>query len=85
MKIPKYTAMLLLAASVAACSEQAAGPAQAIDTAPPEAGAPAQISEDQQGVLTDAQRATYNAANQASDLLQQAEDARRKEIDAQTR
>ena len=79
------TAVLVLVAGIAACSEQPAEPTQPIDTAPPEAATPAQITEDNQGVLTDAQRDGLNAANQASALLQQAEAERRKQLEAQGR
>ena len=78
-------ALIVLIACIAACSEQPTEPTQPIDTAPPEAAAPAQITEDNQGVLTDAQRAGFNAANETSALLQKAEEERRKQLEAQGR
>ncbi|MES2605644.1 MAG: hypothetical protein V4603_11960 [Pseudomonadota bacterium] len=67
------------------CSEPTIPPAPTPSPTPSAAAAPAptEIKREQQGVLTDTQRAGYNAANQASDVLKKAEEERRKQMEAQ--
>jgi hypothetical protein len=42
-----------------------------------------EITKENQGILTNMQREGLNAANQTSDLLKEADEARRKQIEAQ--
>jgi hypothetical protein len=76
---------LLLATSVVACSDPPAEPAEPVQSAPAEAAPPTRITAENQGILTDTQRDGLNGANQASALLQQAEEERRKQLEEQTR
>jgi hypothetical protein len=67
-----------LVAALTACSEPAPGPAEApIPTAA--------ITPENQGVLTDTQREGLNGASEVSDVLKQADEERRKQMEAQGR
>jgi hypothetical protein len=66
-----------------ACSEPPAAPEQPAPTPQAQSTAPAQISEANQGVLTDTQREGMNTANQVSGLLEEAEKKRREQMEAQ--
>jgi hypothetical protein len=75
----------LCVAGLAACSEP---PAPATDAPPAQPAAattdratPQQITRDNQGVLTDAQAAGINAANQVSNVLEDAEKARQRQLE----
>jgi hypothetical protein len=70
--------VVLSALCLSACSEPAPeAPAQ------PAAAAPTEINAENQGVLTDRQRETYNAANQVSNVLNDADAARRRQLETQ--
>jgi hypothetical protein len=65
---------------LSACSEPTPAPEA---PAQPAVEQPAAISSENQGVLTDRQRETYNAANQVSNLLNDADAERRRQLEAQ--
>lgn len=83
MKKSIRVAFVLSAASLSGCSEPPAAPEQPAPTPQVESTAPAQISEANQGVLTDTQREGMNTANQVSGLLEEAEKKRREQMEAQ--
>ncbi len=74
-------AVVLSLTNLFGCSDPPAAPQAA--PAPAETAAPAQISEDRQGVLTDTQREGLNTANQMSGALEEAERKRREQMEAQ--
>lgn len=79
---------LTLSAGLMACSEPAPAPelpAPQPQAATTERVTPEQISREAQGVLTDAQAAGLNAANQLSNTLEDAEKKRREQLEQATR
>jgi hypothetical protein len=78
--------LLVSAVGVIACSDQPPTdqppvPAQPV-AATTERSTPQQITRENQGVLTDAQAAGINAANQVSNVLEDAEKERRRQLEA---
>lgn len=63
------------------CSEPATAPQPTAQPTAPVATA-VSVTPDNQGVLTDNQRAGLNSATEVSDMLKQADEARRKQLDA---
>ena len=79
-----------LCIGLVACSDPP--PAPAAPAAPPaeaaattERSTPQQITRDNQGVLTDAQAAGLNAANQVSNVLEDAEKERQRKLEEAAR
>jgi hypothetical protein len=64
------------------CSEPSPAPA-APQPATPAATAAAPLTTENQGVLTDNQREGLNGADEVNDVLKQADEARRKQMEAQ--
>lgn len=80
MKTATSLAIAALLAALTGCSDPAPAPA-APPAAPAATAAP--ITPETQGVLTDNQRDGLNGANQVSDVLKQADEERRKQLEAQ--
>jgi hypothetical protein len=67
---------------LSSCSEPAPAPTATPPSAPPAATA-APITPENQGILTDTERDGLNGASQVSDGLKQADEERRKQMEAQ--
>lgn len=80
MRIPA----VVLGLGLAACSDPAPPPAAeapAPVAATTERSTPQQITRENQGILTDAQAAGINRANQVSNVLEDAEKERRRQLE----
>jgi hypothetical protein len=82
MKTATVLTTTALCCVLCACSEPTPAPTVP-QPAIPAATAAAPITLENQGVLTDTQRAGLNGANEMTDLLKQADEERRKQLEAQ--
>lgn len=82
MNMRMLAVAVLSIVNLAACSEPPPAPEVTPPPATTETAAPTEISKDQQGILTDTQRQGLNAANQVSNLLEDAEAERRRKLEA---
>ncbi len=87
MKNTYVIAVVMLSTVLAGCSKPAAPatapPATASQPALAKQAPPKVITKENQGVLTDTQRDGLNGANQVSDVLQRADEERRKQMKEQ--
>jgi hypothetical protein len=88
MKHVMRVVALALCAGLMACSEPTPAPELPVpqpQAATTERSTPEQIAREAQGVLTDAQAAGLNAANQLSNTLEAAEKERQRKLEEATR